>query len=77
MSGRSVRRMFLFCISANVVAQGCLAAFFMLNGQLGKPCQICIIKVLLINGLLRPTFIALGAVEIMLMLRVLAICKLS
>ena len=75
MSGRSVRRIFVFFISAKTVAQGSLAAIFTLNGQLGKPRQICNIAILVIEGLLRPTFIALGTVEITLMLRVLAICK--
>jgi len=75
MSGCSVRRIFVFFISAKTVAQGSLAAIFTLNGQLGKPRQICNIAILVIEGLLRPTFIALGTVEITLMLRVLAICK--
>ena len=77
MSGRSVRRIFVFFISAKTVAQESLAAIFTLNGQLGKPRQICNVAILVIEGSLRPTFIALGTVEIMLMLRVLAICKRS
>ena len=74
-SGRSVRRMSVFFISAATIAQGSLAAIFISNGQLGKPCHIRNVAILVVKGLFRPTFIALGAVEIMLMLRVLAICK--
>jgi hypothetical protein len=77
MSGHSVRRMLVIFIRAKAVTQGSLAVIFMLNGQLGKPCQIRNIAILVVKGLFRPTFIALGTVEIMLMLRVLAICKCS
>jgi hypothetical protein len=67
--------MSVFFISAATIAQGSLAAIFISNGQLGKPCHIRNVAILVVKGLFRPTFIALGAVEIMLMLRVLAICK--